>query len=119
MRSALHVLRRLAKAEALPSGDEETTGKVVTQDGMIAGTLQYMSPEQLQDGHADARSEIFGFGCVFYEMLTGKRAFEGKSARHREINNSRPRPISNLRSTVSKMNEAGIRSLPGSGVRGT
>src|SRR5262249_24122286 len=45
----------------------------------IVGTLQYMSPEQVQGKEADARSDIFAFGAMLYEMLTGKRAFEGKS----------------------------------------
>ena len=52
----------------------------VTQTGQIVGTLQYMSPEQLQGKPADQRSDIFAFGCVLYEMLSGKRAFEGKSS---------------------------------------
>jgi len=51
----------------------------VTQAGTIVGTLQYMSPEQIQGKDADARSDIFAFGALLYEMLTGKRAFEGKS----------------------------------------
>jgi len=52
----------------------------LTQQGTILGTLNYMSPEQLQSKEADARSDIFSFGLVFYEMLTGRRAFEGASA---------------------------------------
>lgn len=51
----------------------------VTQAGTIVGTLQYMSPEQIQGKDADARSDIFAFGALLYEMLTGKHAFEGKS----------------------------------------
>jgi len=51
----------------------------ITQAGTIVGTVQYMSPEQIQGKEADARSDIFAFGALLYEMLTGKRAFEGKS----------------------------------------
>src|SRR5581483_1743630 len=51
----------------------------LTQKGSIVGTFQYMAPELLQGADADARSDIFSLGCVLYEMLTGRRAFEGKS----------------------------------------
>ncbi len=51
----------------------------LTQKGMIVGTFQYMAPEVLQGAEADARSDIFGFGCALYEMTTGRRAFEAKS----------------------------------------
>jgi eukaryotic-like serine/threonine-protein kinase len=51
----------------------------LTQKGSIVGTFQYMAPELLQGEEADARSDIFSFGCVLYEMITGRRAFEGKS----------------------------------------
>ncbi|MBZ5620758.1 MAG: serine/threonine-protein kinase [Acidobacteriia bacterium] len=52
----------------------------LTREGQIIGTLQYMSPEQLHGKQADARSDLFSFGCVLYEMLSGKWAFEGQSA---------------------------------------
>jgi eukaryotic-like serine/threonine-protein kinase len=51
----------------------------LTQKGTVVGTFQYMAPEVLQGQEADARSDIFSFGCVLYEMFTGRRAFEGKS----------------------------------------
>jgi eukaryotic-like serine/threonine-protein kinase len=51
----------------------------LTQKGSIVGTFQYLAPEVLQGSEADARSDIFSFGCVLYEMVTGRRAFEGKS----------------------------------------
>jgi eukaryotic-like serine/threonine-protein kinase len=51
----------------------------LTQKGSIVGTFQYIAPEVLQGMEADARSDLFSFGCVLYEMITGRRAFEGKS----------------------------------------
>ena len=59
---------------------EADATQALTEQGMIVGTLNYMSPEQLQSKEADARSDIFSFGLVLYEMLTGARAFEGGSA---------------------------------------
>ena len=51
----------------------------LTQEGTILGTFQYMAPEQLEGREADARSDIFAFGCVLYEMATGSKAFSGTS----------------------------------------
>ena len=51
----------------------------LTAEGTVIGTFQYMAPEQLEGNEADARSDIFGLGCVLYEMSTGKRAFDGKT----------------------------------------
>ena len=51
----------------------------LTGQGTILGTLQYMAPEQIEGLEADARSDIFAFGAIVYEMLTGRRAFEAAS----------------------------------------
>ena len=51
----------------------------LTAQGTILGTLQYMAPEQLEAKEVDARTDIFAFGAVVYEVAAGKRAFEGKS----------------------------------------
>ncbi|HEY7573761.1 MAG TPA: protein kinase, partial [Thermoanaerobaculia bacterium] len=51
----------------------------LTERGTILGTYQYMSPEQLEGGEADARSDIFALGAILYEMATGRKAFSGKS----------------------------------------
>ena len=71
----------LAKSEAAPVAvDGRTVTMAMTREGTILGTLQYMSPEQVEGKPADARSDIFAFGCVLYEMLTGQQAFSGNSA---------------------------------------
>ena len=72
-------------AKLRPNGGSEpdlsavTQQKPLTQKGSILGTFQYMAPEQLEGGEADARTDIFAFGALLYEMITGKKAFEGKS----------------------------------------
>jgi len=68
----------------------------VTAEGTVLGTIQYMAPEQLKGAEADARTDIFAFGAVLYEMLTGKRAFEGTSQASviTAIMSSEPPPVS-------------------------
>ena len=56
-----------------------TVSAGLTSEGAILGTLQYMAPEQLEGQEADARTDIFAFGATVYEMVTGQKAFEGKS----------------------------------------
>jgi Tol biopolymer transport system component/predicted Ser/Thr protein kinase len=69
----------LAKRNTRELGPDDVTGAALTKEGNITGTLQYMSPEQLNGKEADARSDIFAFGCVLYEMLSGKKAFSGST----------------------------------------
>ncbi len=69
----------LAKAVGTAAAGMVTASVPLTGAGTILGTLQYMAPEQLEGKDADARSDIFAFGLVFYELLTGKRAFEAPS----------------------------------------
>ena len=52
----------------------------LTAPGAIVGTLHYMAPEQLEGAAADARTDVFGFGCVLYEMLSGRKAFQARSS---------------------------------------
>jgi eukaryotic-like serine/threonine-protein kinase len=70
----------LAKNTGPLKETDATLTMAITGEGEIVGTLQYMSPEQLQGKEADARSDLFSFGCVLYEMLTGRRPFEGPNA---------------------------------------
>ena len=73
----------LAKTGVAGSGPDlsgvATEAQPLTAQGAILGTFQYMAPEQLEGKEADARTDIFAFGAVLYEMLTGQRAFHGKS----------------------------------------
>ena len=68
-----------AEVDGVQSQTEVPTRKVNTDPGTVMGTMGYMSPEQLTGKHVDHRSDIFSFGAILYEMLSGKRAFRGDS----------------------------------------
>ena len=75
-----------------------TQAAPVTREGMILGTMQYMAPEQVEGREADARTDIFAFGCVLYEMATGKKAFFGatQASLISSILRDDPQPISQI-----------------------
>jgi serine/threonine protein kinase len=92
----------LAKPAALTSLATLTATKQespVTAQGTIVGTFQYMSPEQIEGKELDGRSDIFSLGAVLYEMLTGQRAFQGRSQLSvaSAILEKEPAPISSLK----------------------
>ena len=72
-------LARSLDTEAVSADSATIAHQPITEEGTIVGTVQYMAPEQLESRPADARTDIFAFGAVLYEMLTGRRAFGGKS----------------------------------------
>jgi eukaryotic-like serine/threonine-protein kinase len=92
----------LAKAPVAPLGTLSgsnslaTISQPLTTEGTIVGTIQYMAPEQLEGKEADKRSDIFALGSVLYEMVTGKRAFEGKTTASTiaAILAAQPKPLS-------------------------
>ncbi|MGH9714438.1 MAG: protein kinase domain-containing protein [Candidatus Acidiferrales bacterium] len=97
----------LAKPTApLDSAATHTAAKEstpVTVEGTVVGTFQYMSPEQVEGRELDGRSDIFSFGSVLYEMLTGQRAFQGRSQLSvaSAILEKDPEPISSIKPMTS------------------
>jgi serine/threonine protein kinase len=71
------------KTSSVPGSDALTAmteeDRKLTAEGALVGTFQYMAPEQLEGKEADARTDVFGLGCVLFEMATGRPAFTGKS----------------------------------------
>jgi serine/threonine-protein kinase len=74
----LHVLAN-GKLKIMDFGLARLSGSDMTRTGLVMGTPHYMSPEQVRGEHVDARSDVFAMGCVFYEILTGKKPFDAES----------------------------------------
>ena len=73
-------LAKLTRPEASSDSADAPTMQAATEPGVVMGTVGYMSPEQVRGKPADHRSDIFAFGAILYEMLSGKRAFHGETA---------------------------------------
>ncbi len=73
-------LAKLIQSDSTQSQTDIPTRRVDTDPGVVLGTVGYMSPEQLKGRSVDHRSDIFSFGAILYEMLSGRRAFHGESA---------------------------------------
>ena len=83
--------------------EQQETASQVTQEGRVLGTPGYMSPEQAKGKAVDARTDLFAFGVVLYEMLTGQRPFKGETTLDVNISVSRdvPEPVSRLNEAVT------------------
>ena len=99
----------LAKLTEQIQGDEtastatiDSEGRPITEEGVIVGTVAYMSPEQAEGKKVDARSDIFSLGSVLYEMVTGQKAFQGTSklSTLSAILHQEPKPVSGITPTI-------------------
>jgi serine/threonine protein kinase len=92
---------------------DATQQKPITQEGTIVGTFNYMAPEQLEGEEADERTDIFAFGAVLYEMVTGKRAFTGstRTSLIAAIVSGEPRPLSELQPVAASVERLVARCL--------
>src|SRR5467141_2930601 len=99
----------LATAATLTAAAKQSP---VTEQGTIIGTFQFMSPEQVEGKEVDGRSDIFSLGAVLYEMLTGRRAFEGKSQLSvaSAILEKEPAPISSVKPLTPQVLDYAIRT---------
>jgi len=88
--------------EAGLTADIDAGGKPITDEGVIIGTVSYMSPEQAEGRKVDARSDIFSLGSVLYEMVTGQKAFQGTSkiSTLSAILHQEPKPVSTIMQAI-------------------
>ena len=94
----------VASAGASPEAETETAERPLTRAGAVSGTTGYMSPEQASGRDVDARTDVFSFGALVYEMATGRRAFTGDSAAATlaAVMREQPKPPSEVASDVPR-----------------
>jgi serine/threonine protein kinase len=97
-------LAKLTESVTTPNATAQQTWTINTLPGVVLGTAGYMSPEQVRGQPADHRTDIFAFGCVLYEMLSGRRSFKGNTAAETmaAILNDEPEPPSSSNSGVPR-----------------
>jgi len=109
-------LARLVQPEALgQDSSEASTLTKATEAGAVMGTVGYMSPEQVRGELADVRSDVFAFGCVLYEMLTGEGAFARPTAAETmtAVLRDEPRPLAETPETTKRVSIPTIQSVMG------
>ncbi|MFN0166053.1 MAG: protein kinase domain-containing protein [Bryobacteraceae bacterium] len=107
-------LAKLTEVGSITEEDATRTVGAHTEEGAILGTISYMSPEQAEGKKLDARSDIFSFGAMFYEMLTGRKAFQGESriSTLSAILREDPKPPENLPAEVDRILRRCLRKDP-------
>jgi serine/threonine-protein kinase len=106
-------LARIEQVEPEGSTSLQTMSRI-TQPGRVMGTIAYASPEQLRGESADERSDVFGFGCVLYEALTGQRPFRGENSLDviaSVLKETPPAPASLRGEIPRELNDAALRCL--------
>ena len=111
--------RGVGREPASHSAAERATIAALTGAHTVVGTPQYMAPEQIEGREVDARADVFAFGCVLYELLTGRRAFDGKSASTvmAAVLASAPTPARTARAADAAGARARDYAMPGEGSR--
>jgi serine/threonine protein kinase len=107
-------LARLTRPDSTVSSDAATLASQ-TEPGVVLGTVGYMSPEQVKGKNADRRSDLFNFGAILYEMLSGKRAFQKATSAETvtAILNEEPPDLSPVTPTISSWLAANRATLLG------